>query len=247
MNILLVDQFSDPGGAQLCLRDLLPGFLERGWKPRLAIPGTGRLAEQAAEYGVPVHPLPISHYANGRKTARDVLRFGLDLPQAAPTIRRLIRRHGIDVAYINGPRPLPALVGAGVPVVFHSHSVLDKRYASWLASWALRAAGAGVIAVSRYVAGSWKAISRVQVVYTGVSDQLAAAPVRPAPTAVSVGIVGRIAPENGAQYADRTQDFPGKIDPKDSAYKLFKKHGWEWGGDWSGDKDYQHFSKDLGY
>jgi hypothetical protein len=58
---------------------------------------------------------------------------------------------------------------------------------------------------------------------------------------------GRIAPENGAQYADRSQDFPGKIDHKDLAYKLFKKHGWEWGGDWSGDKDYQHFSKDLGY
>lgn len=58
---------------------------------------------------------------------------------------------------------------------------------------------------------------------------------------------GRIAPENGAPYADRTQDFSGKIDHGDLAYKLFKKHGWEWGGDWSGDKDYQHFSKDLGY
>jgi hypothetical protein len=59
---------------------------------------------------------------------------------------------------------------------------------------------------------------------------------------------GRIAPENGAPYADRTKDFPGKIDHGDAAYKLFKKYGWEWGGDWSGeDKDYQHFSKDLGY
>lgn len=59
---------------------------------------------------------------------------------------------------------------------------------------------------------------------------------------------GRIAPATGAQYADRTKDFPGKIDHKDAAYKLFKKYGWEWGGDWSGkDKDYQHFSKDLGY
>ena len=29
----------------------------------------------------------------------------------------------------------------------------------------------------------------------------------------------------------------------DKAVQLFKKYGWEWGGDWSGVKDYQHFSK----
>jgi hypothetical protein len=58
---------------------------------------------------------------------------------------------------------------------------------------------------------------------------------------------GRIAPLTGAPYADRAKDFPGKIDHSDLAYKLFKKYGWEWGGDWRGDKDYQHFSKDLGY
>ena len=30
---------------------------------------------------------------------------------------------------------------------------------------------------------------------------------------------------------------------KDKATKIFKKYGWKWGGDWSGVKDYQHFSK----
>ena len=29
----------------------------------------------------------------------------------------------------------------------------------------------------------------------------------------------------------------------DPAVQLFKKYGWKWGGDWSGVKDYQHFSK----
>ena len=29
----------------------------------------------------------------------------------------------------------------------------------------------------------------------------------------------------------------------DKAVKIFEKHGWKWGGDWSGVKDYQHFSK----
>ena len=29
----------------------------------------------------------------------------------------------------------------------------------------------------------------------------------------------------------------------DKATKVFEKYGWKWGGDWSGVKDYQHFSK----
>ena len=29
----------------------------------------------------------------------------------------------------------------------------------------------------------------------------------------------------------------------DQATQIFKKYGWKWGGDWSGVKDYQHFSK----
>ncbi len=57
----------------------------------------------------------------------------------------------------------------------------------------------------------------------------------------------RIAPENGKPYIDRTQDVPGIIDHDDLCYQLFIAHGWVWGGDWPDSKDYQHFSKDLGY
>ena len=57
----------------------------------------------------------------------------------------------------------------------------------------------------------------------------------------------RIVPENGIRYADRSLDEAGMIDHDDLCYKLFLQYGWTWGGDWSGDKDYQHFSKDLGY
>jgi len=54
---------------------------------------------------------------------------------------------------------------------------------------------------------------------------------------------GSIVPANGKKYADRTLDFPGKIDHDDLCYKVFKKYGWSWGGDWKTSKDYQHFSK----
>ena len=54
-----------------------------------------------------------------------------------------------------------------------------------------------------------------------------------------------ICPEASAEYADRTADFPYKIDENDLAYKLFKEHGFTWGGNWNSCKDYQHFEKRL--
>lgn len=52
-----------------------------------------------------------------------------------------------------------------------------------------------------------------------------------------------VSPKNGAPYADRTRDFPGKIDFNDLCYQLFMHYGWEWGGVWTRYQDYQHFEK----
>lgn len=52
-----------------------------------------------------------------------------------------------------------------------------------------------------------------------------------------------ISPESAASYADRTLSFPYKIDETDLCYKLFKQHGFIWGGNWNSCKDYQHFQK----
>lgn len=52
-----------------------------------------------------------------------------------------------------------------------------------------------------------------------------------------------IEPANAADYVDRSNDFSHKIDHDDLCYKLFTEHGFEWGGDWTHSKDYQHFEK----
>lgn len=52
-------------------------------------------------------------------------------------------------------------------------------------------------------------------------------------------------PKNGSEYADRTKDFPYKIDTEDYAYKLFLEYGFSWGGSWNSSKDYQHFQMDT--
>lgn len=52
-----------------------------------------------------------------------------------------------------------------------------------------------------------------------------------------------ISPQGSEVYVDRSKDFAYKIDENDLCYKLFKEHGFTWGGDWNSLKDYQHFQK----
>ena len=52
-----------------------------------------------------------------------------------------------------------------------------------------------------------------------------------------------VQPANGTPYCDRKADFRYKITTSDLAYRLFKKHGFRWGGSWVRSKDYQHFDK----
>lgn len=50
-----------------------------------------------------------------------------------------------------------------------------------------------------------------------------------------------ISPKGSETYADRSLNFPYKIDEDDLCYKLFTEHGFTWGGNWNSCKDYQHF------
>lgn len=57
---------------------------------------------------------------------------------------------------------------------------------------------------------------------------------------------GGTAHQNARKFTERPLDGPGVINPGDRVVKAFARVGWEWGGNWSGTKDYQHFSKDGG-
>ena len=52
-----------------------------------------------------------------------------------------------------------------------------------------------------------------------------------------------ISPKGSEIYTDRSKDFAYKIDEQDLCYRLFKEHGFTWGGNWNSCKDYQHFQK----
>lgn len=56
----------------------------------------------------------------------------------------------------------------------------------------------------------------------------------------------RIEPRSGRKWAynrDKRTDIPYKIDHSDLCYRLFRAHGFRWGGDWRTAKDYQHFER----
>lgn len=52
-----------------------------------------------------------------------------------------------------------------------------------------------------------------------------------------------VKPEASIDYLEREADFSYKIVKGDLCYRLFKQHGFQWGGDWESGKDYQHFEK----
>ncbi|HKP90059.1 MAG TPA: M15 family metallopeptidase [Thermoleophilaceae bacterium] len=55
---------------------------------------------------------------------------------------------------------------------------------------------------------------------------------------------GHVSPPEGRPYADRSRDAPGMVRHGDATWRAFDAAGWGWAGDWSGTKDYQHFSAD---
>jgi glycosyltransferase involved in cell wall biosynthesis len=200
MKILVLDQFNQPGGAQQCLLDLLPGLMEKGWEPLVMLPGEGPLGQAIRRLGIDVLPVACGPYKSGQKTSGDALRFLSDLRASSAQIANACRRHRASLIYVNGPRLVPAAVVARgrTPILFHCHSYLSPRYLEWTTAIPLRWAGAEVIASSNFVSRPlrrWICEKRMTVVYNGVPP---AAEIRQGRTGpITIGVIGRIAREKG--------------------------------------------------
>jgi hypothetical protein len=180
MKILFLDQFSELGGGQLCLVDLLP---KSGWEAHAAVPGKGPLVERLQQLGVEVHRLSLGSYTAGRKTLRDGMQFVSDRRVVSREIRELVERIAPDVVYVNGPRLMPLVEG---PVVFHAHNRVTGL-AGRLVRRAVRRTGATVIAASRFV---WDGPG-ARVIYGGVSGT------NRQTQGQAVGLIGRFSPQKG--------------------------------------------------
>jgi glycosyltransferase involved in cell wall biosynthesis len=197
MNLLVLDQFSELGGAQQALAELLPAMTAREWGGTLAMPGDGAMFERARAAGFATARIPCGPYRSGSKSLADTARFASDTLRIAAQVRRLAR--GADLIYVNGPRVLPgvALAGARVPVIFHAHSLLPPGAVRALAQAAAQRTRATVIAACQFVAAPWQGACPVHVIYNGVAGP---------PSALwrggglRIGCIGRIAPEKGQMH-----------------------------------------------
>ncbi|PYT15607.1 MAG: hypothetical protein DMG59_13260, partial [Acidobacteria bacterium] len=64
MKILFLEQFSELGGGQRCLLDLLPAVCDRGWKALVAAPGSGPLFDAARRAGAETAAISLGPYTS---------------------------------------------------------------------------------------------------------------------------------------------------------------------------------------
>lgn len=190
MKILFLEQFSELGGGQRNLLDLLPAVVERGWKAIVAAPGAGPLFERARAIGAETIQIPLGNYSNGRKSAMDAARFAFEtFPMS-----RWIARQECNVISAGGARLLPAVaMGArGRKVIFQAQHFYEEERALKVTRWAIRRARAIVVANSRHVASQFE---NARVIYNGV-EAIPFVP-REFGSPWRLGMIGRIAPMKG--------------------------------------------------
>jgi glycosyltransferase involved in cell wall biosynthesis len=203
MKILCLDQFAQLGGGQLCLLDLVPAFLENGWKVHAMLPGEGEYSDRLRALKCTVANLPLTPLSNRRKTFTDRSNYLVSVLRITEQLQRLLRAWQPDLLYVNGPRVLPAAAWVSrrerIPLIFHAHHRIAEPSALRILQSSLNGSRASVIACCSYVASSYSPRvpeSRIRVIYNGVSDQRQLA-IRTASPITNVGIIGRIDPEKG--------------------------------------------------
>jgi glycosyltransferase involved in cell wall biosynthesis len=201
MRLLLLDQFSDMGGAQHGFFDLIPAIRQRGWQALAGLPGDGELFHRVRDAGFEVRKIICGPYRSGGKSLGDMVRFAAGTPQLARQIRDMISGWNASLLYVNGPRLLPAtaLVRPRIPVLFHSHSFLPPGSSRTLAERSLRKLDAWVLGVCNFVTDPWRPFvrpERISIIYNGVAvpEGFRRKPRRGPPR---IGCIGRISPEKG--------------------------------------------------
>jgi glycosyltransferase involved in cell wall biosynthesis len=201
MNLLVLDQYSELGGAQQNLLELLPALRNAGWSAHVGLPGEGPLLARIAALGFPTSRISCGPYAAGSKSPADLLRFLATTPRLAWQIRKLAQRSQARVLYLNGPRLLPAaaLADLDLPVLFHAHSYLGPGPTRTLAGSALGRMKATVVGQCEFVAAPWRPFlprDCVSVIYNGVAGP-SRLPRRSPAGPPHIGCIGRISPEKG--------------------------------------------------
>jgi glycosyltransferase involved in cell wall biosynthesis len=203
VNILFLDQFSEIGGGQRGLLEVVDAMAGRGWTGRVMLPGKGALVEQLRTRNIPVESIPCGPYRSGAKSPVDFLRFALDVRQQARHIDYRLSQERFDLIYVNGPRLLSAASRAvqdRAAVLFHAHNRIYQSYAVRVAGSSIQRMNATVAACSKSAAEPLEPHvepGKLHIVPNGAPDL--GFRERPFDKAAdwTIGVVGRISPEKG--------------------------------------------------
>ncbi|MCE5310660.1 MAG: glycosyltransferase family 4 protein [Acidobacteriales bacterium] len=202
MNILFLDQYSEPGGGQAALLDILPAMSQRGWSACVGLPGDGVVAERARAYGASVEVIPSPALSSGRKSLADAVHFARTFLRQANHMKQAADKHNADLIYVNGPRALPAAAWAfrkRPHLLFHCHARLTHPYDAGLAKWAIRRSRATVVSCCRFaVEPLLRDVSPAPATIIPCGVRAGAPAGVPGSTGTwRIGVIGRISPEKG--------------------------------------------------
>ncbi len=188
------------GGAEVSLINLIRGLDRSRFRPVMAVPGPGKLADRVGNLGIEPEIIPM-------ETRRRRHPFAFRRSQAA--ISRWLKREGAGILHANSfwapELAIPAAVRSGVPAIYHVRDFyerLDPARASAFRSCSC------VLAISRCVRDNVLALLPglpVEVVYNAVDTAAieAAAPDESLRAeagwqdAFVIGTASRISPEKG--------------------------------------------------
>lgn len=201
MRVLYLDHGTHLGGAEVSLLGLLRTLDRERFAPTLACP-PGRLADRAAELGVPMAELQLEKLREGWNPFATLAR----LRRGRAALRRLIREGAFDILHANTLRAAvyasAAVKGKGARFVWH---VRDADIPRWARRFLLKRCHAA-IAPSRFIARTLGPSRKVHVVYNGIDPSEAPDPEAGAafrrevglpPDAPVAGCLGRLLPWKG--------------------------------------------------
>ena len=207
--ILFLEQQSWRGGAQQVLEATLDA-VDGVYNCIVAFPDSGPFRTDLEQRLVETMDLPSGTYSTGRKSVLEMVAFAWRSIYCGFKLARFVRRKGISLLYINGPRCLPAGVLAswltGRPTIFHLHLILKRRPDVLLATLLSRRVSR-IVACSRAAAASLlvkdgQLLAKTEVLYNPLRRQ-SAAPIESSKAEyvrsdrITLGMVGRITETKG--------------------------------------------------
>jgi glycosyltransferase involved in cell wall biosynthesis len=201
--VLFVEQWSELGGGQRLLMDLVDYLQGRGVTCAVAFPSRGPVRDELERRSVRTFDFALPALSGGKKSVAEKTQFLMSMPRASTAIAKAARRFRADLVFANGGRAIPPAVMAGrrarIPVVCMVQLVYGGAERLLLRWCFTRPQVASVTFCSSIAAAPFSGLEKGHIVPNWVSPQFLERPVtrREDRPPLRVGVLGRLSPTKG--------------------------------------------------